>query len=170
MKLACDGSRTKSASSLLSVRELGKSLPPETKNVVPLSSRRSWIYSLRKQILKIQRQWLFLRKVLSYQMLMTVRMLEHVKPDLCAVTMLFLRNLQHLHLWLMETRHWAGLGMAPEWLFPHLSQMCSLLPPTFKPHACLLFTGLSVHSGIYLYMFSTLQIKREIYQGTWLTS
>lgn len=156
MKLACDGSRTKSASSLLSVRELGKSLPPETKNVVPLSSSRSWIYSLRKQILKIQRQWLFLRKVPSYQMLMTVRMLEHVKPDLCAVPMLFLRNLQHLlhiSLWLMETRHWAGLGMAPEWLFPHLSQICAACSHPLSSHMLAYCSQASQFIQVFVHVF-----------------
>lgn len=89
----------------------------------------------KKKKLKIQTQRLFLRKVPSYQMLKAVRMF---KLDPCAAPLLFLRNLQNLHLWLMERSHWAGLGIHSEWLFPHLSQMCLLLPPTFKPHASLL--------------------------------
>lgn len=103
------------------VRELGKSLPPGTKNVFPMSSRGSWMYSSRKKKLKIQRQQLFLGKVPSYQMLKAVRMFENVKLDPCAAPLLFLGNLQNLHLWLMETKHCTGLCIHPEWLFPHLS-------------------------------------------------
>lgn len=40
-----------------------------------------------------------------------LRMFEHVKLDPCAAPMPFLRNLQNPRLGLMETRHWAGLGM-----------------------------------------------------------
>lgn len=31
------------------MRELGQSLPPEIKNIFPMSSRRKWIYSSRKK-------------------------------------------------------------------------------------------------------------------------
>lgn len=100
-----------------------------------MSSRGSWIHYWRKKMLKLWRRWLFLRKFPSYKMLEAMRVLGHVTLDPCAAPMLFPRNLQNLHLSLMEARHWAKLSIRPEWLFPHLSWMCPLLLPTFKPHA-----------------------------------
>lgn len=120
------------------MRELWDSSAQETENAVPMSSRGSWFYYRRKEKkLNLWRQWLFLRKFPSCEMLEILGVLGHVTLDTCAAPTLLPRHLQNLHIRLMETRHWAGLSIHPELLFPFSSHMLALL-----------FTSLFVNSGM----------------------
>lgn len=94
------------------VRGLGKSLTPDTKNVAPTSSRRSWIYSWRKKKKIEDTETATLPQ--KGPQLSDAEVCENVwackTRSLCCSYAPPQKSAKP-HLGLMKTRHWAGLGM-----------------------------------------------------------